>query len=200
MPMPVAQLASPSNGTKMGDITDLLVRARSGDSAAIDGLFSELYPELRRMAHARLAGGGRHTMLDTSVLVHECYLKFAEAGRLTVNDRAHFLAYTSRAMRSIIVDFARARLRERRGGSAAHETLNTELIDGLPTGDDQIVRVHDALDELARRDPRLVQVVEMRYFVGLSEQEIAEALDVTERTVRRDWEKARLLLADALRG
>jgi RNA polymerase sigma factor (TIGR02999 family) len=184
----------------MGDITELLVRARSGDSAAIDALFSELYPELRRMAHARLAGGGRHTMLETSVLVHECYLKFAEAGRLTVKDRAHFLAYTATAMRSIIVDFARGRLRERRGGGAAHETLNTELIDGLPAGDDQIVEVHEALAELARRDPRLVQVVEMRYFVGLSEQEIAEALDLTERTVRRDWEKARLLLADALRG
>jgi RNA polymerase sigma factor (TIGR02999 family) len=117
-----------------------------------------------------------------------------------VNDRAHFLAYTARAMRSIIVDFARGRLRERRGGDAVHQTLNTELIDGLPTGDDQIVQVHEALEELARRDPRLVQVIEMRYFVGLSEKEIADALALTERTVRRDWEKARLLLADALQG
>jgi RNA polymerase sigma factor (TIGR02999 family) len=139
-------------------------------------------------------------MLETAALVHECYLKFAEAGRLTVNDRAHFLAYTARAMRSIIVDFARGRLRERRGGDAVHQTLNTELIDGLPTGDDQIVQVHEALEELARRDPRLVQVIEMRYFVGLSEKEIADALALTERTVRRDWEKARLLLADALQG
>lgn len=184
----------------MGDITELLVQARGGDAAAIDSLFAELYPELRRMAHSRLAGGGRHTLLETSVLVHECYLKFAEAGRLSINDRAHFLAYTATAMRSIIVDFARGRLRERRGGNAAHETLNTDVIDGLPTGDDQIVDVHEALEALALREPRLVQVVEMRYFVGLSEREIAEALSVTERTVRRDWEKARLLLADALRG
>jgi RNA polymerase sigma factor (TIGR02999 family) len=184
----------------MGDITQLLVQAKGGDSAAIDALFAELYPQLRRMAHARLASGGRHTMLETSALVHECYVKFADAGRLSVNDRAHFLAYTATAMRSIIVDFARGRLRERRGGDAVHQTLNTEVVEGLPAGDEQIVEVHEALQQLAQRDPRLVQVVELRYFVGLSEQEIAEVLGVTERTVRRDWEKARLLLADALRG
>lgn len=184
----------------MGDVTQLLARVRDGDAAALDALFAELYPELRRLAHARLARGGRHTMLETTSLVHECYLKFAEAGRLDVNDRAHFLAYAARAMRSIIVDYARHRMREKRGGDAAHQTLNTELIDGLPAGDEQIVRVHEALDELARRDARLVQVVEMRYFAGLSEQEIATSLGVTERTVRRDWEKARLLLADALRS
>jgi RNA polymerase sigma factor (TIGR02999 family) len=184
----------------MGDITELLVRARQGDSGAIDALFAELHPQLRRMAHARLAGGGRHTLLETSVLVNECYLKFAAAGRIAANDRAHFLAYAATAMRSIIVDFARSRLRERRGGAAVHETLDTALVDGLPTGNAQIVEVHEALEALARRDPRLAQVVELRYFAGLSEQEIAEALQVHERTVRRDWEKARLLLADALRG
>ncbi|GIL05761.1 MAG: DNA-directed RNA polymerase sigma-70 factor [Betaproteobacteria bacterium] len=184
----------------MGHVTQLLARVRAGDAAALDALFAELYPELRRLAHARLARGGRHTMLETTSLVHECYLKFAEAGRLDVNDRAHFHAYAARAMRSIIVDYARHRMREKRGGDAAHQTLNTELIDGLPAGDEQIVRVHEALDELARRDARLVQVVEMRYFAGLSEQEIATSLGVTERTVRRDWEKARLLLADALRS
>lgn len=183
----------------MGDITQLLLRARQGDSAAVDALFERLYPELRRLAHARLAGGGRHTMLETSALVHECYLKFANAGRLDLNDRAHFLAYTARAMRSIIVDFARGRLRERRGGDATHTSLSTELIDGLPTGDEQVVFVHDALEALAQREPRLAQVVEMRYYGGLTEPEIAAALGVTDRTVRRDWEKARLLLADALR-
>ena len=182
-----------------GDITELLRQARGGDDAAIDALFSELYPELRRLAHARLAGGGRHTMLETAVLINECYLKFAEAGRLAVNDRAHFLAYTARAMRSIIVDFARRRLRERRGGDAAHVTLNTDLVQGLPVGDEQVVAVHEALHALALREPRLAQVVEMRYFGGLDEREVAAALDVTDRTVRRDWEKARLLLADALR-
>jgi RNA polymerase sigma factor (TIGR02999 family) len=184
----------------MGDITQLLRRAREGDDAALDALFEQLYPELRRLAHARLAGGGRNTLLDTTSLLHECYLKFAGAGRLDVNDRTHFLAYTARAMRSIIVDFARGRLRERRGGDAAHTELNTERIDGLPAGDEQVVAVHEALQDLAGREPRLARVVEMRYYGGLSEQEIAAALGVTDRTVRRDWEKARLLLADALRG
>jgi RNA polymerase sigma factor (TIGR02999 family) len=139
-------------------------------------------------------------MLETSALIHECYLKFADAGRLELNDRAHFLAYTARAMRSIIVDYARGRLRDKRGGDAAHTALNTELMEELPAGDEQIVFVHEALETLAQREPRLAQVVEMRYYGGMSEQEIAAALGLTDRTVRRDWEKARLLLADALRS
>ena len=183
----------------MGDITELLQQARSGDQSALDALFTELHPELRRLAHARLAGGGRHTMLETSVLINECYLKLAGAGRLALNDRSHFLAYAARTMRSIIVDFARARLRERRGGDAVHVTLNTEVAKALPAGDEQILAVDESLQALAAREPRLAQVVEMRYFGGMNEQEIATALDVTDRTVRRDWEKARLLLADALR-
>jgi RNA polymerase sigma factor (TIGR02999 family) len=184
----------------MGDLTQLLQQARTGDQSALDALFAELQPELRRLAHARLAGGGRHTLLETAVLINECYLKLAQADRLVLNDRTHFLAYAARAMRSIIVDFARARVRERRGGDAPHVTLNTEVAQGLPAGDDQILSIHETLQALAAREPRLAQVVEMRYFGGLNEEEIAAALDVTDRTVRRDWEKARLLLADALRA
>jgi RNA polymerase sigma factor (TIGR02999 family) len=183
----------------MSDITQLLQKARDGEDGAVDAVFAALYPELRRLAHARLSQGGRHTLLDTTVLINECYLKLVDGGRLALNDRGHFLAYAAHAMRSIIIDYARYRQRERRGGGAEHDTLNTELSDGLPTGDDQILAVHDALLDLAGREPRLAKVVEMRYFGGLTEAEIAQALDLTERTVRRDWEKARLLLADALR-
>lgn len=183
----------------MSDFNTLLERARHGDAAAVDALFAELYPALRRLAHARLSRGGRHGTLDTTALVHECYLKLAGAS-LDVRNHGHFMAYASRAMRSIIVDYARHRLREKRGGDAAHETLNTTLLDGLPGGDEQIVAVHEALEALAQRDARLAQVVEMRYFGGLSEQEIAASLGLTDRTVRRDWEKARLLLAAALRS
>ena len=100
----------------MGDITVLLGRARDGDRGAFDGLFDALYPDLRRIAHARLAAHQRNTMLNTTVLVHECFLKFTAADRLTPKDRAHFLAYGSQMMRSIIVDVARARQAERRGG------------------------------------------------------------------------------------
>jgi RNA polymerase sigma factor (TIGR02999 family) len=184
----------------MGDITQLLRRAREGDDAALDALFQQLYPELRRLAHARLAGGCRDALLDTTSLLHECYLKFASAGRIEITDRAHFFAYAARAMRSVIVDFARGRLREKRGGNAPHETLDTAAVEGLPAGDEQIVAVHEALQDLASREPRLAQVVEMRYYGGLSEQQIAAALGIADRTVRRDWEKARLLLADALRS
>lgn len=184
----------------MGDITALIARANDGDRAAVDAIFDQLYPELRRIAHARLTRHVRDTMLDTTVLVHECYLKFVQAERLNPSDRAHFLSYSAAAMRSIIVDFARARLAERRGGDAPHLTLNTEIAENLAAGESEILRIDDALTEIARLDARLAQVVEMRYFGGLNDLEIAAALGLTDRTVRRDWEKARLLLAAALRN
>lgn len=183
----------------MGDITALIARASGGDRAAVDAIFEKLYPELRRIAHARLTRHVRDTVLDTTVLVHECYLKLVQAERLSPSDRAHFLAYAASTMRSIIVDFARARTAERRGGDAAHLTLNTQLADSLPAGEAEILRVNDALTDIAKLEPRLAQVVEMRYFGGLNDLEIAAALGVTDRTVRRDWDKARLLLAAALR-
>jgi RNA polymerase sigma factor (TIGR02999 family) len=183
----------------MGDITQLIVRARAGERGAFDQLFQELYPDLRRIAHVRLSRHVRDTLMDTTVLVHECYMKFVNAQRLTVEDRVHFLSYAASAMRSIIVDVARAARAERRGGDAAHVTLNTEHADSVPQGEDQIVDIDEALKELAKLDERLVRVVEMRYFAGMTDAEIGAALGVTDRTVRRDWEKARLLLAHALR-
>jgi len=182
----------------MGDITQLIHQARDGDRVAFDGLFSALYPELRRIAHSRLAGNLRDGALDTTMLVHECYLKLRAAQRLQVEDRVHFFAYAATAMRSIIVDLARARRSERRGGDAVHLQLDEELADSLPSAEQEILQVDEALEAIAQLDERLVRVVEMRYFVGLTDAEIAQTLDVTERTVRRDWQKARLLLASAL--
>jgi RNA polymerase sigma factor (TIGR02999 family) len=193
----------PDHRRTMGDITLLLARANDGDSGAVEAIFEALYPDLRRIAHARLTRHVRNTMLDTTALVHECYLKFAQTDRLSPADRTHFLAYAATAMRSIIVDFARARAAERRGGDAVHLTLNTQLADGLPQpadGADEILGVDAALKDLAKLDARLARVVEMRYFGGMNDLEIAAALGITDRTVRRDWEKARLLLAAALRG
>lgn len=184
----------------MGDITVLLAKARAGDQRAFDDLFDALYPQLRRIAHARLAPHKRNTLLDTTILVHECYLKFSAADRLTPEDRSHFLAYGSQVMRSIIVDVARARSAERRGGDAAHITLGTDVGEQVAArGEAEILDVHEALLALAKLDERLARVVEMRYFGGMKETEIAEVLGVNERTVRRDWEKARLLLAASLR-
>lgn len=150
------------------------------------------------MAHRRLKLQGRPDALNTTSLVHESYLRFANAGQLSIDDRTHFYRYAGHVMRSVIVDLARASLRERRGGGARPVTLITEQVENLVGGEEEILKIHEALDELAAFDPRLVEVVEMRYFVGLTEREIAEILGVTDRTVRRDWEKARLLLARAI--
>jgi RNA polymerase sigma factor (TIGR02999 family) len=126
-------------------------------------------------------------------------MRYLDARQLSFTDRGKFFAYAASVMRSIVIDEVRKRHAERRGGSAAHVELDTGSIGTLATDDAQIVRVHEALDELGSLDPRLVQVVEMRYFAGLTEAEIAVALDITERTVRRDWNKARALLLEALR-
>ncbi len=183
----------------MGDVTQLLREARNGDAQALAQLFEALYPELRRIARQRLSRDDRGTLLDTTALVHECYLKFANSGNLQPSDRAHFLAYSATAMRSIVVDFARARRAERRGGGVHPSTLDSAVADSVPGGEDEVIAVHEALDELAALDPRLARVVEMRYFGGMADAEIAEALELGVRTVRRDWEKARLLLSTALR-
>lgn len=183
----------------MGDVTRLIARAREGDHEALGGLFELLYPDLRRIAHARLSGHVRDALMDTTSLVHECYLKFANASRLAPEDRTHFLAYAASAMRSIIVDAARAGLAQRRGGDAAHVTLNTGVAESVAGPENEILDVHAALDELARLDERLARVVEMRYFGGMKDEDIGAVLGLTDRTVRRDWEKARVLLAHALR-
>ncbi len=117
---------------------------------------------------------------------------------LALEDRNHFFAYASRVMRSVIVDFARARLAARRGGAAEHVVLDTALGEKLGAPETDVLRIHEALEVLAQADARLAQVVEMRYFGGLSESEIVQALDVSERTVRRDWDKALLVLQAAL--
>jgi RNA polymerase sigma factor (TIGR02999 family) len=179
-------------------LTDLIQRAHSGDEGALRQVFDIAYEDLRRMARARLSQGSRGTLLDTTALVHESFLKFAGAGELRINDRAHFFRYAGQVMRSVIIDLVRARQADRRGGGAQHLTLNTAIGDGVADGADEILKVHEALEDLRAIDERLMRVVELRYFAGLNEVQIAEALGVTDRTVRRDWEKARLLLARAL--
>ena len=113
-------------------------------------------------------------------------------------DPEHFMAYAATTMRSVIIDFVRRRRAERRGGGAEHVPLDTHAAESLGACDDEILHVHEALQTLARIDPRLVRVVELRYFVGLTDAEVGAALGVTDRTVRRDWERARLLLAQMI--
>jgi len=180
------------------NLTELIHLAQAGDPEAANALFAATYRELRKLARYRLRAGGRNTLLDTSSLVHESYLRFAGNQGLKLKDRVHFMRYAGRVMRSVIVDFARQRGAVRRGGGTPHVSLTLEVADGIPAGAEEILHVHEALDKLAKLDARMAQVVELRYFGGLSEPEIAEVLDVAERTVRRDWEKARLWLADVL--
>jgi len=194
----MAKHSARDSRTHFADDARKIDDARLRQPDGVDALFASAYQDLRKLARMRLRGGGRNTVLDTTSLVHESYLRLSRTGQLRVEDRTHFLRYASRAMRSVIVDLVRQRQAERRGGAAEHVTLTTRAGAGGQAGERQILRVHEAVGELARHDPRMAQVVEMRYFGGLTEAEIAEALDVTDRTVRRDWEKARLWLAEAL--
>lgn len=182
-----------------GDVTSLMAGVRAGDRVAVDQLFASLYAEFRQMARARLRRFGPLTLVETTMLVNETYLRLVKTGRLAVEDRVHFLAYAARVMRSIIVDLVRERVADRRGGGHAKLPLDTAIGDRMAEPENEILRVSEALDALAAIDPRLVEVVELRYFVGLKEAEIAAALGQSERTIRRLWEKARVLLRATLR-
>jgi len=179
-------------------LTLLLAAARGGDKEAAGAVYTLLYDELRRLARAKLRAHQSMTLLDTTSLLHESYLRLVGADALPVEDRHHFFAYAARVMRSVIVDFARARAAERRGGEAEHLALDTVLAEQIAAPENDVLRIHDALEALEGADARLARVVEMRYFGGMSEAEIAQTLGMSERTVRRDWEKARLLLRAAM--
>jgi RNA polymerase sigma factor (TIGR02999 family) len=183
----------------MTQLTELLGQIQAGDTQARDALFAAAYPELHRLARARLRDGGRNTVLDTTCMVHESYLRFVRAGELRAEDRRAFFAYASQVMRSVIVNSVRERVAQKRGGEWRPLTLSTKIEANVAENEDMVLSVHEALEALEQADPRLAQVAQMRYFGGYSEQEIAETLGVTERTVQRDWEKARLILAAALR-
>jgi RNA polymerase sigma factor (TIGR02999 family) len=182
----------------MQNITRLLGQLRAGDEAARDALFATAYDGLQQLAHARLRRGGRNTMLDTCSLVHESYLRCVQAGELRAEDRRAFFAYASKVMRSVIVGSVRERAARKRGAGLRPVTLSTRLGEQIAASEDTILGVHEALESLERIEPRLAQVAQMRYFGGYSEQEIAETLQVTERTVQRLWLKARLMLQAAL--
>lgn len=163
-----------------------------------DELFRLMYQDLRRLASSRLRRSESVTLLDTTALVHESYLRFQHQSDLGGMTQGQFLAYAARVMRFVVIDFVRQRHAERRGGDHLHVTLNTEVAESVSIKDDDVVRIHEAIEELAQVDDRLARIVEMRCFAGLDEMAIAQALGITDRTVRRDWQKARLLLKAVL--
>lgn len=179
------------------DITQWLDAARGGDRAALDHVLATLYQELHAMARRQLSGQYGQT-LDATALVHEAYLKLIGNSGARFQDRSHFFAYAASAMRSVVVDYARQRLARKRGGDQ-HRV--TDLPEDMPGGlrlDEDMLGLDTALNQLAGVDERLARVVELRYFAGLSEMEIAALMDRSERSVRRDWQKARLFLLAAL--
>jgi RNA polymerase sigma factor (TIGR02999 family) len=183
-------------------LTELLQLAAQGERGALDRVFTVLYPDLRRIAHARLRSQGGVAHLDTTALVHESFLHLVGASQLALADRKHFFTYAAKTMRNIIIEFAREHLAQRRGGGQVPLRLDTALANQLSAadGDASLIAINDALSALEGLDPALVQVVEMRYFAGYSEVEIAELTGSSERTVRRQWEKARAFLLATLQA
>ena len=180
------------------DITLWLDSARGGDRAALDRVLAPLYQELPTMARRQLSGQHGYT-LDATALVHESYLKLlGSTGTAKFEDRAHFFAYAASSMRSVVVDYARSRLARKRGGDLKRVADIPEEVEGNLRLDEDMLGLDTALTRLHAVEPRLTQVVELRYFAGLSELEIAELLQRSERSIRRDWQKARMFLLSAM--
>jgi len=170
-------------------VTDLLIQLRDGSPEAMERLFSTVYKELRRIAHRQLQLERTGHTVGTTGLVHETYLRLVDQTRVEWRDRAQFFGAAAWAMRRILVDYARRNRAARRGGGSVRLTLN----DDVPAAErsEMLLALDESLDRLTALDRRLGQVVECRYFGGLTEQETAEVLGVTRRTVQRDWAKAR---------
>jgi len=170
-------------------ITDLLLQVRQGDRQAMDRLFAVVYQDLHRLAHQQLQGERPGHTLGTTGLVHETYFRLVDQNRVEWKDRGQFFGVAALAMRRILVDYARRHLAQRRGGGDAPITLEQDAV--AAERSEALVALDEALDRLASVSPRMSQVVECRYFGGLNEDETAEALGLSKRSVQREWAKAR---------
>ena len=179
-------------------VGSLIASAERGDPAAAEALFSALYADLHRLARVELARRGGGLTLSPTTLLHEAYLDIAGRENVSFVDRGRFMAYAARVMRGIVIDYARNRRAQKRGGQFEMTTLTTDVSESAadpgPLG-----RLSDALDELATVDVSLAQVVDLKFFCGFSFAEIAAMRGVSERTVQRAWEKARIYLHRTLR-
>lgn len=180
-------------------VTQLLAASRGGDRGALERAFAAVYDELHRLAHYQRAKSRPGDTLSTTVLVHEAFLKISQGAPVPLQDRQHFFALAARAMRQILVDAARARVADKRGGGVVPvELLEGDLrVDALAV---DVVALDRALDRLEAVDPQLARLVEGRFFAGLTDAELAETLGRNERTVRRDWQRARAFLLRELAG
>ena len=186
-------------GTVSGDITELIDAAGSGDTIAVQALFARVYGELKVLARKQLASSFGHT-LNTTGLVHEAYLKLAQPEGRPLHGRGHFFALAAKAMRQIVIDHARARVTDKRGGENL-QMVELEQAAGVvdpELGPDELLRLDSALTRLDSDEPRLAQLVELRFFAGLAISDIASLQNVSERTLSRDWRRAKALLYAAL--
>lgn len=178
-------------------LEDLIASADRGDRSAADALFAALYAELHRLARRELARHQAHAGLGATTLLHEAYLAISNREGAVFPDRARFMAYAARVMRGLIIDDVRGRLAQKRGGGMHHTTFVTDVVQRVE--DPQALeRLSDALDELATHDAALAEIVDLRFFCGFSFAEIAALRGVSERTVKRSWEKSRIYLYGAL--
>jgi len=183
----------------MQPLTELIAAASHGDKAAETLLFESVYSDLRRVAQRHLAMAGQESGRATS-LVHEVYLRMARGEGMAVNDRGHFFAVASRAMRQIVIDHVRARAASKRGGGVDALTLDSAIHAVAAGHDEELLMLDAALQRLAQLDPRLAHTVELRFYGGLELDELAELTGLSSRTVRRDWRKARAFLYHQLTG
>ena len=181
------------------DITALVHAAGNGDRAALQDLFTAVYGEIKRLAHRQLARNAQPTP-DTTGLVHEAYLKLIQPDALQLRDRAHFFAVAAKAMRQIIVDHARRRQADKRGGVAPQVVTLDENSAADSLDPETLTRLDSALSQLQLLEPRLAELVEMRFFAGLSVVQVAELREVAPRTILRDWRRARAYLFDSVRA
>ena len=182
---------------QQGEVTELLARISKGDRSAEESLLPRVYLELHRLARAQLRGERPGHTLQATALVHEAYLRLCQPNRCDWQDRMHFYRVAAKLMRRILIDYARQRNAGKRGAGAHRQSLDEALL----VSEDRlalVVEIDDLLSRLVELEPRLAQVVEMRFFGGLTEEEIAASLNVSERTVKRDWLKARAWLHEQL--
>jgi RNA polymerase sigma factor, sigma-70 family/RNA polymerase sigma factor, TIGR02999 family len=180
-------------------ISSLIAAAEKGDSIATDALFDTLYSELHRLAKRELARQGAPISMSVTTLLHEAYLDLAAREGTSFPDQARFMGYASRVMRGLIIDHARSRSALKRGGEFEITSLGTDVGE-QPTDANELSSISDALDQLAKVEPELAVLVDLKFFCGLSFAEIAALQNLSERTLQRRWEKARIFLHDRIRA
>jgi len=189
--------ARPGSSTG-GDVTRLLSHCSSGDRSAFDRLIPVVYEDLRRIAHRRLASERQDHTLNTTAVVHEAYLHLINQATATWQDRVHFFAVAARVIRNVLIDYARARATGKRGGGALRIPLSEDLDGGREPDTIEFLALDEALTELRSLDPRLERIVECRFFGGMTMKDTAEALEISLRTVERDWTRAKAYLYRSL--